>query len=72
MDGATASGLLTDIPELEGVPVVLQPAMPQDPVKDRVQDAGLWSDILKPFRIVDLLELVRSCVSRRFPLPQAV
>ena len=41
-------------------------------VQDRVQDAGLRSDILKPFRIVDLLEMVRSCVSRKSPLPQAI
>jgi len=72
MDGAIASGLMKDIPELEGVPIVLLSAMPQDQVKDRVEDAGLRGYILKPFRIVDLLEMVRSCVSQRFPLSQTI
>jgi CheY-like chemotaxis protein len=72
MDGATASGLMKDIPELEGVPIVLLSAMPHDQVKERAEDAGLTGYLLKPFRIGDLLEIVRSSISRRFPLPQAV
>jgi CheY-like chemotaxis protein len=63
---------MKDIPELEGVPIVLLSAMPHDQVKERAEDAGLTGYLLKPFRIGDLLEIVRSSISRRFPLPQAV
>jgi len=72
MDGATASGLMKDIPELAGVPIVLLSAMPQDHVKDRLEDADVKGYLLKPFRITDLLDLVRNCLALRAPLKQAV
>jgi DNA-binding NarL/FixJ family response regulator len=46
--------------------------MPQDQVKERAEDAGLRGYLLKPFRIGDLLEIVRSSISRPSHLPQAV
>lgn len=72
MDGATASGLMKEIPELERVPIVLLSAMPRDQVKDRMQDAGLGRYLLKPFRISDLLETVRGCLPTPVRLTQAV
>ena len=72
MDGATASGLMRDIPELAGVPIVLLSGMPQEQVKERLQDADVKGYLLKPFRITDLLDLVRGCLSKLAPLKQAV
>jgi CheY-like chemotaxis protein len=72
MDGATASGLMKDIPELAGTPIVLLSAMPPEQVKDRLEDADVKGYLLKPFRITDLLELVRSCLTSSVPLKQAV
>ena len=72
MDGATAAGLMKDIPELEGVPIVLLSAMPQEQVKDRLEDAEVKGYLLKPFRINDLLDLVQYCLSLKTALKQAV
>lgn len=62
MDGATASGLMKDVPEIEGVPVVLLSAMPEDQVKVRAEDAGAAGYLLKPYRKDVLLEVVRRCI----------
>jgi CheY-like chemotaxis protein len=62
MDGATASGLMKDVPEIEGVPVVLLSAMPEDQVKVRAEDAGVAGYLLKPYRKDVLLEVVRRCI----------
>jgi two-component system, cell cycle response regulator DivK len=72
MDGATASGLMKDIPELRGVPIILLSAMPQEEVKDRLEEAEVKGYLLKPFRISDLLEIVRISLPDRTPLKQAV
>ena len=72
MDGATASGLMKDILELQGVPIVFLSAMPQEQVKDRVEEAGVTGYLLKPFHINDLMALVEHCLSLQFPLKQAV
>lgn len=62
MDGATASGLMKDVPEIEGVPVVLLSAMPEDHVKVCAEDAGAAGYLLKPYRKDVLLEVVRRCI----------
>jgi CheY-like chemotaxis protein len=72
MDGATASGLMKDIPELAATPIVLLSAMPQDQVKDRLDDTSVKGYLTKPFRITELLDLVGSCLSQRPALKQAV
>lgn len=58
MDGSTAAGLMKDVPEIEGVPVVLLSAMPEDQVKVRAEDAGAAGYLLKPYRKNVLLETV--------------
>jgi len=64
MDGATASGLMKDVPEIEGVPVVLLSAMPEEQVRVRAEDAGAAGYLLKPYRKDVLLEVVRRCVAQ--------
>jgi len=59
MDGATASGLMDDIPELDHVPIVLISAMPEDEVRERARDAGAAGYLLKPCPKDKLLETVR-------------
>jgi CheY-like chemotaxis protein len=63
MDGATASGLMKDVPEIEGVPVVLLSAMPEDQVQIKAEDAGAVGYLLKPYRKNVLLECVERCIS---------
>ncbi|MBI3856736.1 MAG: response regulator [Planctomycetes bacterium] len=63
MDGATASGLMKDVPEIEGVPVVLLSAMPEAQVKIRAEDAGAAGYLLKPYRKSVLLECVERVIS---------
>ena len=63
MDGATASGLMKDVPEIEGVPVILLSAMPEDVVRVRAEDAGAAGYLLKPYRKETLLGCVRQWVS---------
>ncbi len=58
MDGATATGLMQDVPEIEGVPVVLLSAMPEDQVRVRAEDAGAAGFLLKPYRKDVLLKTV--------------
>lgn len=65
MDGATASGLMKDVPEIEGIPVVLLSAMPEDQVRVKAEDAGAAGYLLKPYRKSVLLECVERCVSGR-------
>ena len=72
MDGATASGLMKDIPELVGTPIVLLSAMPQEQVKDRLEDTDVKGYLTKPFRIGDVLDLVKHCLSLRPALKPAV
>ena len=62
MDGATASGLMKDVPEIEGVPVLLLSAMAEDQVQIRAEEAGAAGYLLKPYRKDVLLEVVRRCI----------
>ena len=59
MDGATASDLMNDIPELDHVPIVLISAMPEEEVRERARDAGAAGYLLKPCPKDTLLETVR-------------
>lgn len=65
MDGATASGLMKDVPEIAGVPVVLLSAMPEEQVKVRADEAGVAGYLLKPYRKSVLLDCVKRCVAAR-------
>jgi len=67
MDGATASGLKKDVPEIEGVPVVLLWGISEEQVQVRAEDAAAAGYLLKPYRKNVLLE----CVSRRVSTPAA-
>lgn len=67
MDGTMASGLKKDVPEIEGVPVVLLSAMSEEQVRVRAEDAGAAGYLLKPYRKNVLLE----CVSRYSSTPAA-
>jgi two-component system alkaline phosphatase synthesis response regulator PhoP len=71
MDGATASGLMKDVPEIEGVPVVLLSAMPEDHVKVRAEDAGAAGYLLKPYRKDVLLKTVAECMRKAIALKQS-
>jgi CheY-like chemotaxis protein len=64
MDGATASGLMKDVPEIAGVPVVLLSAMPEDQVKIKAEDAGAAGYLLKPYRKDVLLDCVGRLTSK--------
>jgi len=59
LDGATASDLMKDVPDLEGVPIVLISAMPEEEVKEKAQEAGVAAYLLKPCPKDVLLETVR-------------
>lgn len=65
MDGATASGLMKDAPEIAGIPVVLLSAMPEEQVKIKAEDAGAMGYLLKPYRKNVLLECVERCLSSK-------
>ena len=71
MDGATASGLMKDVPEIEGVPVVLLSAMPEDQVKVRAEDAGAAGYLLKPYRKNVLLDTVACSMRKAVALKQS-
>jgi CheY-like chemotaxis protein len=62
MDGATAAGLMKDVPEIAGVPVVLLSAMPEEQVLNRAEEAGVAEYLLKPYRKDSLLECVKRCI----------
>ena len=68
MDGATASGLMQDVPEIEGVPVILLSAMPEEDVRVKAEDAGAVGYLLKPYRKETLLGCVRQWVEDPAPL----
>ena len=59
MDGSTAAGIMQDTPELQGIPVVLLSAMPEDEVRDRARESGAVDWLTKPFRRDNLLKKVR-------------
>lgn len=66
LDGATASDLMKEVPSLEGVPIVLISAMPEEEVRQKVQEAGVAGYLLKPCPKEVLLEAVRRWAG---PLP---
>ena len=59
MDGAMASELMGQYPELEGIPVVLLSAMPEDEVRAKAHEAGAVDFLCKPFKKDTLLGTVR-------------
>lgn len=59
MDGAFAAGIFRDEPELEGIPVVLFSAMPEDELAAAAAEAGAAGWIGKPFKRDELVALVR-------------
>jgi CheY-like chemotaxis protein len=65
LDGATASGLMREYPELEGIPIVLVSAMAEEELRDRAQESGAVGYLCKPFRKEGLLD----CVQRWAPDP---
>ncbi len=67
MDGAMASELMHNAPGLEGVPVVLVSAMPEDELRERVQTCGVQGHLTKPFTKQTLLDTVRK--HARAPIP---
>ena len=56
---STASGLMKDVPEIEGVPVVLLSALPEEMVQVHAAEAGAAGYLLKPYRSSVLLECVK-------------
>ena len=71
MDGATATGLMKDVPEIDGIPVILLSAMPEDQVRICAEDAGAAGFLLKPYRKETLLNVVRNCLAQTRPLRQS-
>jgi CheY-like chemotaxis protein len=66
LDGATASDLMKDVPELDHVPIILISAMPEDEVREKAKEAGVAGYLLKPCPKDLLLETVRRWAG---PLP---
>jgi CheY-like chemotaxis protein len=67
MDGATASGLMRDVPGLAEVPIVFLSAMAEEQVKAHVLEVGAADYLLKPFRKHLLLEMVQRCIPISVP-----
>lgn len=67
MDGATASGLMKDVPEIDVVPILLLSAMSEEQVAAKMEDAGAAGYLLKPYRKELLLEAVEHCLSTPEP-----
>jgi len=63
MDGATASELMRETPQLQGIPVVMLSAMSEEQVREKAREAGAVDYLCKPFRKDGLLEVVRRWVS---------
>lgn len=62
MDGATASGLMRELPGIADVPIVFLSAMSEEQVKGRALDVGAADYLLKPFRKNLLLEVIQRCI----------
>lgn len=67
MDGATASELMRSYPELEGIPILLLSAMPEEDLRLRAQQSGAVGYLNKPFSKESLLEAVRRWVPDPVP-----
>lgn len=71
LDGATASDLMRDVPGLASVPIILLSAMPEEEVQRRASEVEAGY-VLKPFRMYQLIEVVRRCLessTRMVPVP---
>ena len=62
MDGAMASELMQQYPELEGIPIILVSALPEEEIRAKAHDAGAVDFLCKPFRKETLLAAVRRWV----------
>jgi len=62
MDGATASGLMREIPGMTEVPIVFLSAMAEEQVRAHALEVGAADYLLKPFRKNLLLEMVQRCI----------
>ncbi len=62
MDGAMASELMKESPELATIPVILLSAMPEDEVQEKAQSSGAAGYLLKPFKKDTILQLIRKFV----------
>ena len=71
MDGAMASELMGQYPELSGIPVVLLSAMPEDEVRAKAHDAGAVDFLCKPFKKDTLLGTVRRWAPDPIPTSSA-
>ena len=58
MDGATAAGVMHEEVELHSIPVVLLSALPEEEIREKVQESGATGYVVKPFKKDDLLEVV--------------
>ena len=59
MDGAMASELMGQYPELQGIPIVLFSALSEEEVRSRAQESGAVDFLCKPFKKEGLLAIVR-------------
>ena len=71
MDGAMASELMGQYPELSGIPVMLLSALPEDEVRAKAHEAGAVDFLCKPFKKDTLLGTVRRWVPDPAPTSAA-
>ena len=64
MDGATATSLLKDDPEFQGVPVILISGMSPEELALRQAETGAADVLSKPFSPGDLVRAVRRTVTK--------
>lgn len=62
MDGAALIAALARKPELAGMPIIMMSSMPEDAVAERCQGYRVF--VRKPFRILELIDLVAELVAR--------
>jgi CheY-like chemotaxis protein len=65
MDGSTAAEAMRDHDELQGIPIVLLSALPEDEVRTRAEECGAKGFLTKPFTKQSLL----GAVARHVPAP---
>lgn len=68
MDGAMASELMKSYPDLEGIPVLLLSAVPEEDLRVRAHEAGAVGYLCKPFKREELLEAVRNWLPDPVPV----
>jgi CheY-like chemotaxis protein len=72
MDGAFAAGMFRDEPELQGIPIVLFSAMPQEELAAAAAEVGAAGFLPKPFKRDELIDLVRKLAGAPAPRAEAV